>query len=249
MEEELSDFINNGHERYFQNLSIDCVIFGYHDKELKILLAKWKQLDGWGLPGGFIGLEESLATAATRILKDKTSLDNVYLEQFKTFGESEFRLKEKKGMPWLPKDNWLRKRTFGIGYYALVEFSKVAIRTDFFYEDYHWQDVDTVPQLLFDHNEMIEEALRHMRLNLYHKPIGYELLERRFTLPEIQSLYETILGKKLDRRNFPKKLMNLELIKDTSKVRKIGQHRSPKLYEFNKEKYDQALREGIILVL
>jgi hypothetical protein len=96
---------------------------------------------------------------------------------------------------------------------------------------------------------MISNALIHLRINLYHKPIGYNLLERKFTLPEIQSLYETILEKELDRRNFPKKLVSLGLIKDTNEVRKIGQHRSPKLYTFDRKNYTKALKEGIVLVM
>ena len=116
-------------------------------------------------------------------------------------------------------------------------------------ERYEWYDVKELPTLLFDHNDMIEKALDHLRINLYHKPIGYNLLEKKFTLPEIQSLYETILERKLDRRNFPKKLMSLGLIKDTNEVRKIGQHRSPKLYSFDKKNYNRALKEGIVLVI
>jgi hypothetical protein len=123
----------------------------------------------------------------------------------------------------------------------------VTVTEDILTEEYVWQDIRKIPTLLFDHNEMIEKALHHMRINLYHQPIGYNLLEKKFTLPEIQSLYETILDKKLDRRNFPKKLMSLGLIRDTNEVRSIGQHRSPKLYTFDKKKYDQCLKEGIVL--
>jgi hypothetical protein len=96
---------------------------------------------------------------------------------------------------------------------------------------------------------MVEKALHHLRLNLHHQPIGYTLLSKEFTLPEIQSLYETILDKKFDRRNFPKKLLALGLVKDTRKVKNIGRHRSPKLYQFNIKKYNEVLKEGIVLGL
>ncbi len=245
-ESELNEFIQNGHKTHLPNLTLDCAIFGYHEQQLKILLAKWKMLGGYSLPGGFVGRKEPLSVAADRILKERTSLKKVFLQQYHTFGDSEFRSQNHK-YPHLPKDNWLRERTLSIGYYALVDYSRVTVEEDFLTEKYVWQDIKKIPKLLFDHNEMLENALHHMRINLYHQPIGYNLLEKKFTLPEIQSLYETILGKRLDRRNFPKKLMSLGLIKDTNEVRSIGQHRSPKLYTFDKKKYDQCIKEGIVL--
>jgi ADP-ribose pyrophosphatase YjhB (NUDIX family) len=245
-EREITEFIENGHKVYLHNIAIDCAIFGYHDQQLKILLAKWRGLDGYSMPGGFVGRLEPLSIAADRILKEKTSLDNVFLRQYYTFGDSEYRSQNNK-FPQLPKDSWLRDRRLSIGYYALVDYSRVTVEEDILTEKYVWEDVDKIPTLLFDHNEMLEKALHHMRINLYHQPIGYTLLEKKFTLPEIQSLYETILDKPLDRRNFPKKLMSLGLIKDTGEVRSIGQHRSPKLYTFDKKKYDQCIKEGIVL--
>jgi len=245
-EKELRDFLVNGGERYIHGLTIDCVVFGYHDRELKVLLGNYKGLKGFGLPGGFINKLELLSDAAKRILKEKTSLDNLYLEQFYTFGDTPYRRKA----PALPhiENTWLANRTLSIGYYALVEFSKVTPVPDFFIDHYEWHDITKLPKLLFDHNSMIEKALEHLRVFIYHKPIGYNLLERKFTLPEIQSLYETILDKKLDRRNFPKKLMSLGLLKDTNEVRNIGQHRSPKLYTFDRKNYNDALKNGIVLV-
>lgn len=243
---EINEFIKNGHQTYLPNLTIDCAIFGYHEQQLKVLLAKWKGLDGYSMPGGYVARKEPLSVAANRILKEKTSLEKVFLQQFYTFGDSEFRSQSNK-YEFLPKDSWLRDRTLAIGYYALVNYSRVTVEEDFLTEQYVWEDIKKVPKLLFDHNEMLEKALHHMRINLYHQPIGYTLLEKKFTLPEIQSLYETILGKPLDRRNFPKKLMSLGLIKDTGEVRSIGQHRSPKLYTFDKKKYDQCIKDGIVL--
>ncbi len=243
---EVEEFVKRGYKKYFSNLTIDCAIFGYHEHQLKILLAKWKGLDGYSLPGGFVGRKEPLSVAANRILKERTSLNNVFLQQFYTFGDSSFRSQNHK-YPQLPKNSWLMERTLSIGYYALVEYSRVTIEEDILTEKYVWQDIKKIPKMLFDHNEMLGNALHHMRINLYHQPIGYSLLEKKFTLPEIQSLYETILGKQLDRRNFPKKLMSLGLIKDTNEVRSIGQHRSPKLYSFDKKRYDQCNQEGIVL--
>lgn len=247
-EKELQQFIKHGDKEYLPHITIDCAIFGYHDQQLKILLGRWRGLNGLGVPGGFIKKREPLEEAALRILKEKTSLDDVYLEQFHTFGDTPYRIKEITLDPAIT-NTWLSQRTISIGYYALVEFSKVDLVPDFFIETYEWHDIQDLPPLLFDHDDMIKTALHHLRINLYHKPIGLNLLEKKFTLPEIQSLYETILEKELDRRNFPRKLVSLGLIRDTKEIRKIGQHRSPKLYTFDKKNYARALKEGIVLAI
>jgi hypothetical protein len=109
--------------------------------------------------------------------------------------------------------------------------------------------VTELPELLFSHNEVIEKALATMRNQLYLQPIGYNLLPEKFTLPEIQILYETILGKELHRRNFPTKLMSLGILTKLDEKRKIGQHRSPFLYKFDKEKYEEALKNGVVLAI
>ena len=141
------------------------------------------------------------------------------------------------------------QRTVSLGYYALINFAKAEIKTDILYEDFVWNSVTDLPELLFDHNEMVEKALATMRNQLYLQPIGYNLLPEKFTLPEIQVLYETILGKKLHRRNFPTKLMSLGILAKLDEKRKIGQHRSPFLYKFDKRKYKQALKDGIVLAV
>jgi 8-oxo-dGTP diphosphatase len=254
-EAELIDFIRNGREVYFSHITIDCVIFGYHDQQLKVLLARYPWINGWGLPGGFIKLEETLSQASVRILKERTSLDDIFLQQFHTFGDDEERLVHwhQKYFPGDFKetfgaDNWLLKRTITIGYYALVEFSKVELTPDLFHDEFEWHNATDLPDLLFDHNEIIEKALATMRIQLYHQPIGYKLLADKFTLPEIHMLYETILNKKLDRRNFPNKLMSLGILVKLQEKRKIGQHRAPFLYEFNKEKYEEALKKDVVIV-
>ncbi|MVM36630.1 NUDIX domain-containing protein [Spirosoma sp. HMF3257] len=251
--EEVEDFVRNGHRHYLPHLSIDPVIFGYHDQQLKILLLNWKGLNGWGLPGGFIQRREPLSQAAHRILQERTGLENVFLQQFHTFGDSPYRLQERNPREFFEKygvdmgeDNWLFERTLSVGYFALVDYSKVNVRTDFFTQNYQWCDVKEIPSLLFDHNEAVDKALATLRLQIYHQPIGYKLLPEKFTLPEIHTLYETILGKELDPRNFAKKLVALGLIKKLAEQRAIGPHRSPYLYQFEKETYEDALKQGIV---
>src|SRR5438046_473097 len=207
LDKEAKELFLNGHKYYLPHLSIDCVIFGYHDHQLKILLVKLKNLNDKSLPGGYIKNSETLQQAANRILKERTGLDKIFLQQFETFGDPErtrmFDLKKISAISGitLVKDNWMTARFVSIGYYAIVEYSKVAPTADAFSEKCIWCDIDEVPSLLFDHNEMIEQALKTMRLQIYHQPIGYNLLPEKFTLPEIHTLYETILTKIIDRRN------------------------------------------------
>ena len=253
--EEVADFVRNGRQQYLPHISIDPVIFGYHDQQLKILLLKWKGFNGWGLPGGFIQRREPLSQAANRIVQERTGLGDLFLQQFHVFGDSPYRLQERSAREFTEKyghavdaadDNWLFERTLSISYFALVDYLKVNVRTDFFTEDYQWWDVSAIPSLLFDQNEVVEKALATLRLQIYHQPIGYNLLPEKFTLPEIHTLYETILGKTLDQRNFSKKLVALGLIKKLGEQRAIGPHRSPFLYQFEKETYEDALKQGIV---
>ena len=253
-QDDLNEFIRNGHKYYMSQLTIECVIFGYHDRQLKVLLAKYKGLNGWGFPSGFLKKEEPLTRAVTRIVKERTSLDNIFLQQFYTFGDNDERIHSWSNMLYMPglrkefgEDNWLTQRTVSIGYYALINFEDAKIKPDIIYDEFAWFSIAELPPLLFDHSEMVEKALATMRNQLYHQPIGYNLLPEKFTLPEIQVLYETILGKDLNRRNFPTKLMSLQILTKLDEKRKIGQHRSPFLYKFDKEKYEEALKNGIVL--
>ncbi|ADB36421.1 NUDIX hydrolase [Spirosoma linguale] len=251
-QEEINDFVRDGYKQYLPHLTIDPVIFGYHDQQLKILLLKWIGYDGWGLPGGFIKRRESLSEAAHRILQDRTGLESVFLQQFQVFGDSPYRVKERSPgevsgkYGFVVEDSWLFERTLSIGYFALVDYSKVTVTTDFFTNAHQWCDVNEVPALLFDQNEVVDKALITLRHQIYHQPIGYNLLPEKFTLPEIHKLYETILGKELDPRNFAKKLVVLGLIKKLDEQRAIGPHRSPYLYQFEKEAYEYALKHGIV---
>ncbi len=247
--EELVNFIQNGDKIFMPHFTIECVIFGYEDRQLKVLLTKLIGI-GWGIPSGYVGREEGLTIAASRILKERTSLDNIFLKQFHVFGDSPNRLVGHSSESWvdIPVGNWLTERTLAIGFYALIDCSKANIKQDLFVEDYKWVDVNEIQDdLLLDHNEVINVALETLRNQIFIEPIGYNLLPEKFTLPEIQTLYETILNKKFDRRNFPNKLLSQEVIVKLDEKRNIGQHRSPFLYKFHKVNYQNALKERIAL--
>lgn len=254
-DEGIRDFILNGHLHYVPHVSLDCAIFGYHERQLKLLLIKHRLIDGWCLPGGYIKRTETLVQAANRNVKERTGVDNLFLQQFKTFGDpNRARLNEFDAEKWfeitgvkIDRNNWLIDQTISIGFYAITDFSKTELRKDMMIEDCAWFDLDNLPKLEFDHDEMVKEALHTIRIQLYHYPIGYNMLPEKFTLSEIHALYETLLGKKLDISNFPKKLIALGLLKKLDEKRSIGAHRSPHLYMFDREKYAQALKEGVVL--
>jgi 8-oxo-dGTP diphosphatase len=253
--EQVKDFILNGHKYYVPHVSIDCAIFGYHDQQLKLLLIKHKAIEDWCLPGGYIKRTEKLVEAAARNVRERTGIDGLFLQQFKTFGDpgrakveefDEERWFEATGVR-ITKDNWLIDQTISVGFYAITDFSKTELQSDFLTQDCAWFDIDNLPKLEFDHDEMVKDALHTMRVHLYHYPIGYNMLPEKFTLTEIHALYETLLGKKLDISNFPKKLITLGLLKKLDEKRSIGPHRSPHLYMFDKKRYDDALKEGVVL--
>jgi 8-oxo-dGTP diphosphatase len=241
------DFFKKGHEHFLRHLSIDCVIFGFHDNELKVLLLQWKETKRWCLPGGFIFKDEHIDDAAVRILKSRTGLSDIYLRQFHAFGDH-LRIRGKHGIKnpmGVKGESWLSERFVTIGYWAIVEFSKVKPAPDEFSEDCRWWDISKVPELILDHNHILETALQSLRFHLNDYPVGRDLLQEKFTMPDLQRLYETILGKSLDRRNFQKKILSLRIL-ERLKERKTGvAHKAPFLYRFDEKKYQQALKQGL----
>lgn len=257
---ELESFQNeilNGPEHYLRNVSIDNVIFGYHNKQLKVLLQRPQGLSKWTVSGGYIKRTETIEEAAARIAKERTGLKNLYLNQFKAFG-SPSRTKDnaisiktigKLAGVKIDKNNWMFDYFVSLGFYTLTEFNLVNPTGEFYTEECQWWDIFKLPSLALDHQLIIEEALKALRLDIYQYPIGYELLPEKFTLPEITALYETILGKKLDSRNFSKKLQATGIITKLDEIRYIGPHRSPFLYKFDKVTYDEALKNGMVLAI
>jgi 8-oxo-dGTP diphosphatase len=254
-EDAIRDFIQTGYLHYVPHVSLDCAVFGYHEQQLKLLLIKYKAIDGWCLPGGYIKRTEKLIEAANRNVKERTGIDNLFLQQFKTFGDpgraETQRFDEEKWFQAtgirVEKNNWLLDQTISIGFYAITDFSRTEPQGNAMIEQCAWFDIDNLPPLEFDHDEMVADALHAMRIQLYHYPIGINLLPDKFTLSDIHALYETLLGKKLDISNFPKKLISLGLLKKLNEKRSIGAHRSPHLYQFDKATYEEALRAGIVL--
>jgi ADP-ribose pyrophosphatase YjhB (NUDIX family) len=255
--ESFQNEILNGPKHYLRNVSIDNVIFGYHNKQLKVLLQRPGGISKWTVSGGYIKRTETIEEAAARIARERTGLKNLYLKQFKAFGsptrtrDNAISLKTigKLAGVKIDKDNWMFDYFVSLGFYTLTEFDLVKPSSEFFAEECQWWDIFNLPSLALDHQEILEEALKTLRHDIYQYPIGYELLPEKFTLPEITALYETILGKKLDDRNFSKKLLATGIIIKLNETRHIGPHRSPFLYKFDKAIYDEALKHGIVLAI
>jgi 8-oxo-dGTP diphosphatase len=217
------------------DVSVDCVMFGFHADELKVLLLKRNPTE-WILPRGGIVRGESIHEAASRVLKETTGIKEVFLQQFHTFGDAN-RYNYTRDSTALPTSESL----ISIGYYALVDSEKVIPNVE---GSFQWCEISKLPQLLFDHNDIIELALVSLRKDLRYLPIA-KLLPQKFTLREMQKLYETILNRQFDRRNFHKLLMTYDFLIKLPEKRIGMANKSPHLYQLNLEKYETALQDGI----
>jgi ADP-ribose pyrophosphatase YjhB (NUDIX family) len=243
--------IHRGTEMFLPSISVDCVIFGFHDGELKVLLLKGKYNNKWALPGGFIYKEEDVDRAAARVLLERTQLSGIFLQQFSLFGDVK-RTEQKHARKLLEESkvqdidsHWLLQRFVTVGYYALVEFEKVKPAADEISSECYWHNVTELRNLIIDHKQIIEKGLQSLRQQLNYQPIGYNLLPKEFTLKDLQSIYEAILSRKLDRSNFQRKILSYGILDRKEKHYTGGSHKAPYLYSFNKEKYFKALEEGL----
>lgn len=228
-------------EDFLPNISVDCVVFGFHDECLKVLLARTEGEKDWALPGGYVKKEEDLLDSAKRILEERTGVKNVFLNQFMTFGKVRRTESFFKG---IPDDVWYKQRFVSIGYYALVDFSTLKPIKDIFSDACSWHDVDMKPNLVMDHNDIYDIALQQLRKDLNYKPVGLNLLREKFTMTELQRLYEIILNRKLNRGNFYRKMMRYNILTKLDETKKGGAHKSPNYYVFNMEEYNKALENG-----
>ncbi len=234
---------------YLPNITLDCVILGYHEGLLKVLLLQWKNTEEWSLPRGQIRKDESLDDAARKIVVQRTALQQLFLHQFHVFGDVEQKgqgeTKEKLEHIVAPIQ-WA-ERSISVGYYALVDYEKTKPKPDNYTDLCKWWDVKNLPRMLFNHKQVVEYSLNALQLHVSSLPIGNFLLPEQFTLPEFQRLYETILGKTLDPRNFQRKILSLGILNRLDVQRKGGAHKAPYLYQFNKDIYETVLLEKGLL--
>ena len=211
-------------------VTTDCVIFGFDGSELQVLLIERgiEPFKGkWAFPGGFLNMDETAGEGAMRELKEETGLENAYIEQFNTYSEP-------------GRDP--RERVITIAHYALVRIQEVKGGDDA--AKAQWFPIDEVPQLAFDHDKILRDAMRKLRERIHFEPIGFELLPEKFTMRDLQILYESILGVKFDRRNFAKKMMHYELLNQLDETVRPTAKRDALLYSFNKENYELFKKKG-----
>jgi len=213
-------------------LTVDCVVFGLDDEDLKVLLIQrgMDPFEGkWALPGGFVRLEETLEEAALRELEEEAGLTKVFLEQLFTFGTV---------------DRDPRERVVTVAYYALVNIRDHRVQAATDACDAAWFAVSDTPTLAFDHEEILEVALARLKGKVRYQPIGFELLPRKFTLRQLQHLYETVLEREIDKRNFRRKVLSMDLLIETDEIEQDVAHRAARLYRFDEAKYRKLAKQG-----
>jgi 8-oxo-dGTP diphosphatase len=213
-------------------LTVDCVVFGLADTDLKVLLIE-RSLPpfqgSWALPGGFVELAESLEAAALRELQEETGIEQIFLEQLYTFGAV---------------DRDPRERVVSVAYYALVNLSAHRVQAASDARRAEWFTVANMPSLAFDHDQVLASALARLKGKVRYEPIGFELLPKKFTLTQLQNLYEMILGIALDKRNFRKRILNMDLLIALEETQKDVSHRAARLYQFDENKYQMLKQKG-----
>jgi 8-oxo-dGTP diphosphatase len=217
--------MKNLSKRTHYPLTVDCIIFGYTDSQLKVALIERKKppfVGSWALPGGFLEDDETVEEAAFRELKEETGICNIYLEQFHVFSNPE---RDPRG------------RVITVALFALIPSDKIELVATQDAAQAKWFPAYKLPRLAFDHDEIYEKALEALRIAITIKPLVFELLPKQFTLTMLQNLYEQILGKPIDKRNFRKKFLKMGFILETKRITKGCTNRPAKLYKFNKTIY------------
>jgi 8-oxo-dGTP diphosphatase len=217
-------------------LAVDAIVFGYSKIDgVSVLLIQRKYTpfkDLWALPGGFVLDKESLEEAVVRELEEETGIKVNYLEQLYTFGDP---------------DRDPRQRVVSVSYFVLVKsslYQEIKASTDA--EDVKWFSIKKLPKLAFDHKKILDTAVERVRSKIRYQPIGFELLDKKFPFADLEKLYTTLLDREIDRRNFAKKMLALNVLDETDELAKgEGKGRPSKMYQFNKKRYNELLRQGI----
>lgn len=223
---------------WLPGISVDCVLFCFHENQLKYLTLKFLNSDVWSLPGGVVGIKEGINDAAKRVLNERTGLSGIFLEQFYCFGEFGRNVNARLEFEKIKSDifrttddlDWISSRFITLGYLAVVDYSKVNVSPGDISDQFLWQDVTEYRQLFLDHNEIVAKALVKLRECLDTKLIAFSLLPETFTMSEIQQVYETILGTSIVRTNFQRKILSLDILERIEKKYSGGAHKAPYLY-------------------
>lgn len=213
-------------------LTVDIVVFALDEDDLSVMLIQRdiEPFEGeWALPGGFVRVDESLEDAARRELEEETGLKGIFLEQLYTFGAV---------------DRDPRERIVTVAFYALVNLAGHDVKASTDARNAAWFSVNDLPDLAFDHDEILAVAHKRLRGKVRYQPIGFELLPEKFPLRMLQQMYQVILDRELDKRNFRKKILSMDILVELSEIEKDVAHRAARLYRFDKKKYDRRTKKG-----
>lgn len=252
------DFIKNI-KNYIPGISLDCVIFGYRNGVLHVLLLKYRNVDAWSLPGGFLPRDKEMDDAANKVLFKRTGLTDIFLTQFNTFSSlnrgwdssEQSKLVIKNLQTNWPKAHqkklkaWFHQRFISTAYLSLIQTEKATLTMDDLSECCEWKPIADLPKLVLDHKLMIEMALKYLKVRINYLPIGKSLLPDKFTMLDVQTLYESIIQKQLDRGNFQRKMLKLGIFNRHEKLMTGASNKAPFLYSINHEVYSRLLEEGI----
>lgn len=237
-------------EDFIPHLAFDSVIFGFNGKQLKILVLEYHNTGLFALPGGFVRRNEHLNDAVQRGLRERTGLDQIFLEQFYTFGDND-RMRANQMEAILRgngfedfENHWLLDRFISVAYYALINYNEVEPRPDSLSDSINWYPIDTLPPLIMDHKDMVLTALQTLRRNLNRKLVGMSLLPEKFTMKELQQVYEAVLGEKLRRTSFQRKMLNLDILERHEKLFSGKAHKAPFLYSFKAKTPNIEIHHG-----
>jgi len=232
------------------NVSVDCVVFGFDFTNLNVLLIERNMtIDGTSyadlkFPGDLIRLDEDLDSSAARILKEYTGLSNIYLIQFKSFGSPDRLKRQPRDMEWLRQIDHTEEQVVTIAYYSLINISEQHSTELILSDNARWYPVNEVHDLVMDHMDILKSAIEHLRSELLNKPIGFELLPEKFTLSQMQKLYEVILGTTFDKRNFRKKILSMKYLIPLNEKQVGVAHKPARLYIFSREVYTKTKKDN-----
>ena len=227
-----------GNKNFIPNLSFDCVIFGFNGKLLKILILEYHNTGLFALPGGFVRENQSLNEAVIEGVRERTGLNNIFLEQFHLFGglnrsdpNAMQRILEANEKD-MEENSWMLNRFLTVGYYALINYEEVNPKPDHLSDSIDWYAIDELPPLMMDHNTIVAKALQVLRNNLSEKLIGMNLLPSKFTMKQLQLVFESVLDQKLRRTTFQRKMLSLDILERHEKLFQGKAHKAPYLYSF-----------------
>ncbi|PHN05949.1 NUDIX hydrolase [Flavilitoribacter nigricans] len=250
-QEEISSHIQGGEKQFMPQLSINSVIFGFTGERLVVLATQPPMAEIWVIPGEFVYQTESIDEAAHRSLRQQLGIDEIFLRQFRTFGEADRSFAgqmvdyfEKAGVD-KSKYGWLTKRFVTIGYYACADFRKIEPQPSSLFEDIRWIDIDEIDLLAMDHANIVREARAVLTRDLLDLPVIASLLPDTFTIPELQKLHEAILGRAIDRGNFRQKVLRTNILEKVGERNTANTRRPPGLYRFNRNRYRELLEEEV----